>query len=150
MASKKHYKINRKANTIEAVISELNEKDIKDIKICTQLGMTFIPIEPEPKIKLTKEEQEKKRKENPFSEINVQNYLKEYATPKQQKAYFDIYNQQARDGKTKEPLFYKNDSADGKHKEGEPKVKGHIAGLSWFKKEFPNYKKEFEEGKFNK
>lgn len=147
MASKKHYKINREANTVEAVLSELNEKDIKEIKICTQLGMTFIPVEPEPKEKLTKEEEKEKQLASPWSAINVQKYLDLYGNQKQKDAYWKKFKEQARDGKTKAPLFYKNDSADGKNKAGDPIIKGHIAALSEFKKAFPNYLKDFEEGK---
>lgn len=143
MASKKHYIVNQNNYTVEAVLEELTAKDKKDIKDLRELGFKFILKEKTPEPKLTPEQELEKRKNNPFSEMNVKKYIEANASKEQKAEYQKLYNEQAKDSKTGMPLFYKKDTPDGKHKAGEPRVKGHIATLGWFKKEFPNYEESF-------
>ena len=138
MATKRHYTIDNTNKLVNAVVVDLTERDKKEIKNYIDLGYTLVPQDRPKKPKLTKEQETEKRKANPFSEINIQAFLKENGTKAQQDKYWEIYKEQARDSKTKMPLVYKT-SKEGKFTEGEPRTKGHIATIGWFKKEFPNY-----------
>ena len=153
MAKKtQHYTVDNKNKIVRAYIARLTEKEKKEIKNYLDLGYTLIAEEEPVKRTLTKEEREeeqkqkeKEQKENPFSEINIQKFLKEKATQEQQKNYWELYNEQAKDKKTNLPAVYKTDSKKNSKKQfkaGDPKPKGHIATLQWFKTEFPNYPAE--------
>jgi len=138
MAIKKHYDVDNINKIINAEIISLTEKEKKEINNYLYFGYVLKNVEKEKKHKLTQEEKDK----NPFSEKRIQEFLEQKATKEQQKKYWEIYNEQATSNKTGELLVYKKDTKDKKHKAGEPRVKGHIATLQWFKKEFPNYKDE--------
>ena len=139
----KNYTINYETKVIEADISKLTTREKKEINNHLDLKFTLVP-RVKVETKKSKEEEEAERIANPFSEINVQKYLEKNASQKQKEKYWEKYNEQAKDSKTKMPLYYKKDTPDGKHKAGEPRVKAHIATLGWFKKEFPNYEEEFK------
>ena len=140
MATKKHYVVDDTNKIIRAVIVDLTEKEKKEIKNYLDLGYTLVAVEKPKKERPTEEEQAK----NPFSEKNIQAFLKEKATKEQQDEYWKLYKEQANDKKTGLPAVYKTDSkpnSKNKFKKGEPKPKGHIATLQWFKTTFPNYNK---------
>lgn len=140
MAVKKHYTVDNTSKLVKAIIADLTEKEKKEVKNYMDLGYTLIPEERPKKKQLTEEEKAK----NPFSEKNIQAFLKENGTKAQIDNYWKIYNEQAIDHKTGMPLVYKTNSKNGKFKKGEPRTKGHIATIVWFKKEFPKYEEEFK------
>lgn len=74
-----------------------------------------------------------------WKEEAVRAWLEENGTKAQKEQFDKLYNQPMKDKKTGETVYYKHDSKDGKHKAGEPRVKGYIATMQWFKKTFPNY-----------
>lgn len=144
MALKKHYEIDNNRRLVKAIIVSLTEREKKEIKNYIDLGYNLVPLEKEKKPKLTEEEKQKQKKENPFSEQNIQAFLKKNASEEQQKEYWKLYNTQGKDSKTGLPLVYKTDSKENsrvKFKKGDPRPKGHIATLQWFKKTFPEYNK---------
>ena len=65
----------------------------------------------------------------------IQEWLKENGTKEQQAKYWELFNAVVM--KDDKPVLYKTGE-----KAGEPKVKGHIATLSWFKETFPKYPKK--------
>lgn len=133
--AKKHYEINNATKQVLAVVEKLTDAETKAVKKYLDLGYVLVAQEQPKKKKATEEEQ----KANPKSEINIQKYLKANATAEQQKKYWDLYNRQAKDKETKQPVFYKTDSKNGKFKKGDPKPVGHIGTLRWFKETFPEY-----------
>lgn len=140
MAHKKHYTIDNENKIVRAIIVDLTEKEKKEIRNYLDLGYTLSEVEKPKKQKATEEEKEK----NPFSEKNIQAFLKDNATKQQQEAYWELYNEQAKDKATGKPAVYKTDSKKGSakvFKKGDPKPKGHIATLQWFKQTFKDYPK---------
>ena len=138
MPGKKHYTIDNANKIVKAIIVDLTEREKKEIKNYIDLGYILSAEEKPKKIKPTAEEQAK----NPFSEKNIQAFLKENGTKAQQEKYWEIYNEQAIDKKTGLPAVYKTDSkptSTKKFKKGDAKPKGHIATLQWFKNTFPTY-----------
>lgn len=136
--NRKYYTVDYEKEIIKVVIERLTEKQIKEVKNFKDLGFKIIPVEPPKKKKPTEEEKIK----NPFSEKNIKKFLEDKGTKDQLKKYFEIYNQQAIDKETGFPAVYKSNSKPNspkKFKIGDPKPKGHIATLQWFKTEFPNY-----------
>ena len=143
--AQKHYTIDNEKRTVNVVMERANDKELKLIKKYINLGYVLVPI---PKAKPVAKSAEEKAAEkaakvekaanNPFSEVCIRKFLEEHGTAAQRKEYNRRYNEQAHD-KNNNPVFYKTDSKEGKFKKGDPKVKGHIATLSWFKNEFPNY-----------
>ena len=115
----------------------LNDKDLKIIKNYVAIGYTLNPIEPVKKeVKIATEEEKAK---NPYSALNIQRFLSEKAGKNEDgKPYIDIYWELY-----KKPLksgaCYKDDSADGMFKAGQPRVKGHVGTLKWFKDTFEGY-----------
>lgn len=128
MAKGKRYEIVGKK--IYAKISILKDSDIKSITNYQKLGYELIEYKP------PKKERVKTKLEDCKYDTLV-NYIKENAKDKL-KAFNEAYNEPMYDKKTGEPLYYKNDSKDGKYKKGEPRVKGYMSAFQWFKKEFPN------------
>lgn len=128
MAKGKRYEIVGKK--IYAKISILKDSDIKSITNYQKLGYDLIEYEP-PK----KERVKTKLKDCKYD--TLEKYIKENAKDKL-KAFNEAYNEPMCDKETGEPLYYKNDSKDGKHKKGEPRVKGYMNAFQWFKKEFPD------------
>ena len=149
MAQKKHYTIDNDNKLVKAIVIDLTEKEKKEVKNYIDLGYNLVPQERPKRIILDKEEREKRnkqkeeeKKKNKFSEMNVQAFLKQKATQEQQKEYWKLYNEQAKDKKTGLPAVYKTDSKENsttQFKKGDPKPKGHIATLQWFKTTFPDY-----------
>lgn len=138
MAQKKHYTIDNDNRLVKAIVVDLTEKEKKEVKNYIDLGYTLYAEDRPKKKKLTDEEKAK----NPFSEKNIQAFLKQNGTQEQQKEYWRLYKEQATDKKTGLPAVYKTDSKKNsatQFKKGDPKPKGHIATLQWFKNEFPNY-----------
>lgn len=135
--AKKHYEVNNTTKQVFVDMVKVTEAEKKVIKNYLDLGYVSVAIE-KPK---TKKATEEEKKANPFSEQNIQSFLKSKGTAEQNKKYWDLYNQQAKDKVTKQPTFYKTNSKDGRFKAGDPKPVGHIGTLRWFKAEFPNYNK---------
>lgn len=132
MGITKHYEINNNTKTISANMGILNDKDLKIIKNYVAIGYTLNPIEPEKKVvKIATDEE---RAKNPYSAVNIQKYLEEEGTDKQKADYWKLYN-----APLKNNACYQKDSKDGKHKAGEPRFKGHVGTLKWFKESFPDY-----------
>lgn len=119
-----------KKRIIYADITKLTERDKKKIRTYLDLGYTI------EEVKAPKQEAKPE-----WTEKAIRDYLKKNATKEQQEKYNSLYNAPQIDKDTNQPKTYKNNSKDGKHKKGDIKPKGHIATLSWFKKEFPDYGK---------
>lgn len=112
-----NYKV--KDGKVIAKVAELSEKELQAVKNYIALGYT-----------LEEFKKEKKEPNEAFKAATIQSWLEENGTKAQQKAYWDMFNAPVIDPKTKLPK---------KKKDGTKKVKGHVATLAWFKKEFPNY-----------
>lgn len=124
----KHYIVEGK--NIIADVAKLNEKELAAVRNYIALGFSLV----EPK-------KEKKDPKEEFKAEVIQAWLEENGTKAQIAHYWDLYN--APVVKEGETLYYAKDCKMGK--KGEPKKKGHIATLNWFKKEFPKYAKTPEE-----
>ena len=111
-------------------VNKITKGELKTIKkLAEGLGYKLVPIVPE---------KVKKEPKAEWTAEAIQKFLDEKATKAQQKEYWAKFNEPMTDDDG-EPVVYKKDSKDGKHKAGEPRVKGHVATLQWFKKEFPEY-----------
>ena len=111
-------------------VNKITKGELKTIKkLAEGLGYKLVPIVPE---------KVKKEPKAEWTAEAIQKFLDEKATKEQQKKYWAKFNEPMTDDNG-EPVVYKKDSKDGEHKAGEPRVKGHVATLQWFKKEFPEY-----------
>lgn len=118
----KHYIV--EGNKVIADVAKLNEKELAAVKNYIALGFSL--VEPKKEKKVAKAE---------FKAEAIQAWLEENATKAQQAKYWELFNAPVeKDG---EVVCYTKDCKMGKA--GDPKKKGHIATLNWFKKEFPNY-----------
>lgn len=110
----RNYKI--VGNKIIAKVGNLTDKEVAAVKNYIKLGFEL--------------EEPKKKEPNPaFKKEAIQKYLEDKGTKEQQAKYEELFNQ---------PIL----DEDGKQvytKDGKPRVKGHIATLSWFKETFPKY-----------
>ncbi len=110
-----NYKLEGKK--VIAKVAALSDKELKAVKNYLALGYT-----------LEEFKKEKKEPDEAFKALTIQKWLEENGTKAQKKEYWDRFNAPVvKDGVTKTK------------KDGTPKVKGHVATLAWFKKEFPNY-----------
>lgn len=140
----KHYKVNNETKTITVNMVSLEEEEIKVLKNYIAFGYTVIANESKKKeVKIASKEE---KALNPYSAMNIQKYLKEEAgineiegDENKGKAYIDIYWDLYK-APLKSGAVYQNDSEDGMFKKGEPRVKGHVGTLRWFKTTFPDYK----------
>jgi hypothetical protein len=153
-----NYVVVNEEKKVYAKIGNLKEEEMKAVLNYKTLGFEVIPYE-EPK-------KEPKETNSKLTAEAVQKYLKEHGTKEQQNKYWEIYNEQATD-ENGNPLVYKNNvyktetietgekdengkpktktkrvkDENGKniilYKKGEPRKKGHIATLHWFKETFP-------------
>ena len=131
-----HYEIKNETKEIIANMEKLNDADIKAIKNYMAFGYTMVPeVKEKKEVKIPTEAE---RLANPYSTINVQKYLAEEGTKDQQEKYWELFNEVIKD-ENGETVRYKKTTSDKKHKAGEPRVKGHVRTLKWFKEEFPNY-----------
>ena len=130
MAEKKeHFEI--VGDTIRFDAKNITKAEAKAVKKLADLfNYKLVPYIPEIK----------KEPKEIWTAAAVQKFLEENGTKAQQKQYWDKFNAPMLDDAGK-PVVYKNDSKDGRHKKGETRVKGHVATMQWFKKEFPNYGK---------
>jgi len=139
----KHYEVNNETKVINARMELLSENDIKVLKNYVAFGYTINAVEQKKKKVEIASDEEKAL--NPYSAMNIQRYLKEEAginnvvgSEDEGKPYIDIYWKLY-----KKPLkngaLYKKDSSDGMFKAGEPRVKGHVGTLQWFKNTFADY-----------
>ena len=114
-------------------VKDITKGELKTIKkLAEGLGYKLVPFTPE---------KEKKEAKPEWKAEAIQKFLEEKGTKAQQKKYWEKFNEPMKD-EDGETVVYKKDSKDGKHKKGEPRVKGHVATLQWFKKEFPKYPEE--------
>lgn len=140
MAEKKEpYRIDNENKIVYAIVERLKGKSLQRVKNLIALGYALVPEEPPKKAK---------KEASLLTEKNIQAFLKEKGTKEQQNKYWELYNEQAKDQKTGLPAVYKTDStakSKGTFKKGEPKPKGHVATLAWFKNTFPNHEKDLQE-----
>lgn len=133
----RYYKVDNEKKTITITnIEKITAEEKKKALNYKDFGFNLI-IQDTKKSTATTPEQKAK---NPYSEQNVKRYLKEEGTERQQKQYEKLYNAVMKNKETGEVMTYKKDSKDGKHKAGDTRVIGHVNALSWFEKEFPEYK----------
>lgn len=136
----KHYEVNNETKVINANMRILSDNDLRVLKNYVAIGYTINPIESKKqKVQIATEEE---KALNPFSAMNIQKYLEEEGTKEQQDEYWKLFN-----ARLKNNACYKKDTKDGKHKAGEPRVKGHINTLKWFKE---NLGKKYEESEWLK
>ena len=111
-------------NKVIAKVALLSEKELAAVKNYMALGYT-----------LEEYKAEKKAPKEAFKAETIQKWLKEHGTEKQQKDYWELFNEPVVDKVTGETL---------KKKDGTVRKKGHVATFAWFKKEFPKYIEENE------
>ena len=128
MAKTKHYEVDNVAKQVKAVIIKLTDAEQMEVDKFRHNGYEIIGVD---KLKTEK-------RESLYTQEKVVAYLKSLGKQEYLDTYNKLYNEQALD-KNKKPSYYLEDSKNGKHKKGEPKVKGHIGTLTWFKKTFENY-----------
>lgn len=104
---------------VVAKVSQLTEKELKSVKNYLALGYTLVEYK-----------KPKKEPKEAFKAATIQEWLKENATKAQQEEYWERFNSPVIDKDTKQPKVKKN---------GEPRIRGHVATLAWFKKTFPKY-----------
>lgn len=147
MAATKKYTVDNKGRRILATIAKLSPADLKEIKNYIALGFEIVDVEPP---KLSKEEKaeraaankaarEKARKENPYSQLNVEKFLKQEGNEALFAEYEKLFNEQAGTNNTRK----QNDGTikripdDPKWlKSGEPKKKGYAVCIRWFTERF--------------
>lgn len=113
---KTNYEINSKAKTITVKMGSITPKQLKLVKNYVELGYKLIEY-----VKPTNDK---------FKKETIKNFLDQNGTKEQIAKYNELYNTPQIDKDTKKQKLTKA---------GKPMVKGHIATLQWFKKEFPNY-----------
>ena len=119
-----------KKRIIYADITKLTERDKKKVRTYLDLGYTI------EEVKAPKQEAKPE-----WTEEAIRKFLNAKGREAEKKIYEEKYNAPMIDKNTGEPVRYKNDSKDKKHKKGDIRVKGHIATLAWFKETFPDYGK---------
>lgn len=141
MAATKHYTVEGKK--IFANILALNAKELKEVKKYLELGFELVETQPK---KLTKDErkaaaaekeaaEQKQRKENPYSRINVEAFLKKPENKELYAEYQKRYNEQAgigRKRKQKDGTIIELPDEPKYLKSGKPKVKGFANCIGWF------------------
>lgn len=111
-------------------VDKITKKEMKQIKkLADGLGYKLQPIV-EPK--------EKKEANPQWTEKAIRAYLDEYGTKAQKEDFEKKYNAPIKDANGN-PVVYQKASKDGKHKKGDIRVKGFVATIQWFKKQFPDF-----------
>ena len=113
---KKHYKADGNKKVVFAKIAKLTPEEVAEVKNYIALG--YEVIEPE------------KVKQPKFEKKAVEAYLEANGTPEQKKAFYDAIE---------ETVIDKNTGEAKLKKDGTPKKAGFIAGLKYFKEQFPDY-----------
>ena len=108
---RENYTIDKKNKIVVAKVGNLTENQLKIVRNYIGLGYTL--------------QEYVKPKTDKFKREVVEKYLKENGTQKQIETYNKIINEPCKNGGTK--------------KDGTPKTKGYVAGLKYFKSEFPKY-----------
>ena len=147
----KHYEVNKAEKVVNVKMHLLNDEDLKVVKNYVAIGYTINPVEPKKKpVKIATEDE---KLLNPYSANNIQAYLEQECgifTNKNNTedknngkkcidVYWNLYNE-----KLKDEAVYKHDTKDGKHKAEEPRTKGHINTIKWFKEHFDEEYKDSE------
>lgn len=123
-----HYQI--VGNAIKFDVDKITKTEMKQIKkLADGLGYKLQPLV-KPK--------EKKEANPQWTEKAIRAYLDEYGTKAQKEKFADKYNAPILD-EDKNPVLYRKDSKDGKHKKGDIRIKGFVATIQWFKKQFPDF-----------
>lgn len=137
MATAQHYEIVPEKEVIRFDVDKITQAEMKKIKkLAKGFGYALEPYTAE------------KKTNEAFTEKTIREFLAD--KPEALALYEAKYNAPMIDKKTGKPVLLKNDSKDGKRKAGEPRVKGHVATLQWFKKRFPEYPKGDKEDKTQK
>lgn len=144
---RKNFEVNHEEKKVIVKVGKLTDEEMAIVKQYKDLfGYEIVPyVEPKKEKKETKPE---------WKAEAIQEWLKKNGTEEQNKKYWELFNGQAKD-ENGIPLVYKYNvyKKDNKnklvyddngnkillHKKGEPRKKGHIATLYWFKKEFKEY-----------
>lgn len=119
-----NYTIDNEKKVIIVKMESATDKEMKAIINYQKLGYELVPYK---KAKKTDEELAASK----YSKVNMLKYLETNGTKEQQKRFAEIQEEIA------EGKFYEKDTKT--HKKGEPKKKGFIAALKYFKEQFPNY-----------
>ena len=119
-----NYTIENEKKVIIVKMESATDKEMKAIINYQKLGYELVPFK---KAKKTDEELAASK----YSKANMLKYLETNGTKEQQKRFAEIQEEIA------EGKFYDKDTKT--HKKGEPKKKGFIAALKYFKEQFPNY-----------
>lgn len=112
-----NYKVEGKK--VIAKVADLSEKEMQAVKNYLALGY-----------ELEEYKKVKKAPQEAFKADTIKKWLEENGTKAQMEEYKKRFEAPVIDKKTNKPKL---------KKDGTPKVKGHVATLAWFKKEFPNY-----------
>ena len=142
MAAAKKYTVDNKERKIFATIAKLSPADLKEIKNYIALGYEIVDVEPP---KLTKEEKAeraaankaaaaKAKEENPFSQQNIEKFLKKDENKALYAEYQARYNEQAGTNRSRKVNGKVERIADEPKylKSGKPKKKGFANCIGWF------------------
>lgn len=125
--------VNEEEKVIYAKMGMLTDKDKKAIKDYVDLfGYKIEKYVPIQKTEEEKKLEEEKQKNSKYTEEKIKAYLLKYGTEEEQKKFVDIQEEIAIDKQTNKPKVWEKDTKT--HKKGEPKKKGYIGALSWFRK----------------
>lgn len=113
---RKNFTVDNVAKIVYAKVGNLTEKQLKVVHNYLALGYVL-----EEKVKVSNGKMEKEK---------VVAYLEANGTPEQIEKFNTIMNETVVDKKTGLPKLLKS---------GEPKKKGYVAALQYFKKQFPDY-----------
>lgn len=130
--------VNEEEKVIYAKMGMLTDKDKKAIK--DYIDVFGYKVEKYIPIKKTEEEkkiEEEEKKNSKYSKEKIKAYLLKYGTEEQQKYFDSVQEEIAIDKKTNKPKVWDRDTEN--HKKGEPKTKGYIAALKWFRQTFETY-----------
>jgi hypothetical protein len=144
--AKAHFTVDSKNKVIFANVEKLTDKELNTVKKYITLGYEL-------------KETETVKKETPdFSRDSVIKFLEENGTPEQIATFNRIMDEPIKSGAVYAKDVYERETyigADGEthtrdkkdkdgnkiisHRAGEPKTKGYIASLKYFKEQFPLY-----------
>lgn len=113
---KKHYTVDSGRKIVIAKIAKLTTEEVTQVKNYLAFGYEL--------------KEREKVKQPKFEQEAIKAYLETNGTPEQKKAFYDAIEETVIDKETGEPKL---------KKDGTPKKAGFIAGLKYFKGEFPDY-----------
>ncbi len=113
---KKHYTVDSGRKVVIAKIAKLTTEEVTEVR--NYLAFGYELKEPE------------KVKQPKFGQKAIEAYLEANGTPEQKQKFYDAMEKTVIDTETEEPKL---------KKDGTPKKAGFIAGLKYFKGQFPDY-----------